>query len=323
MKAAAGLVLLAAGGALCACVAATPSVVPASAPVAAAVRTAPGTSPKPAGRTAALNPALVGFYARQEERLLSQGLLRQDGGGPDTPFGADALASAFVAIALYDEYARGPGGRLVQQARQSSLRRWEKPVRIGLTFGGGMSDEARQRDRNAIAAYATRLSEVTGHPIELTDAEMANFHVLVLGEEERRAAGPLIRSLVPRVSAGSVAAATDLPTDIYCLALAFSEPESFTYTSALAVVRAEHPDLTRLSCYHEEIAQGLGLANDSPTARPSIFNDDEEFALLTSHDELLLRMLYDPRMQPGMTPAQAAPIARMIAAELVGTAADT
>jgi hypothetical protein len=44
------------------------------------------------------------------------------------------------------------------------------------------------------------------------------------------------------------------------------------------VIRAEHPDLLRLSCLHEEIAQGLGLPNDSPRARPSIFNDDEEFA---------------------------------------------
>ena len=31
----------------------------------------------------------------------------------------------------------------------------------------------------------------------------------------------------------------------------------------------DDPDLLRLSCMHEEIAQGLGLANDSPLARPS------------------------------------------------------
>ena len=58
------------------------------------------------------------------------------------------------------------------------------------------------------------------------------------------------------------------------------------------------------------------MANDSPRARPSIFNDDEEFALLTPHDELLLEMLYDDRFQPGMTIDEAAPIARVIAAEL-------
>ena len=89
-------------------------------------------------------------------------------------------------------------------------------------------------------------------------------------------------------------------------------------SQAVAVIRAEHPDALRLSCIHEEIAQGLGLANDSPAARPSIFNDDEEFGLLTRHDELLLRILYDSRLSPGMTEEEARPVVEIIAAELLG-----
>ena len=73
----------------------------------------------------------------------------------------------------------------------------------------------------------------------------------------------------------------------------------------------------RRSCVHEEVAQGLGLPNDNPAARPSIFNDDEEFALLTDHDELLLRILYDDRLAPGATAEDAAPMIRQIAEELV------
>ena len=69
----------------------------------------------------------------------------------------------------------------------------------------------------------------------------------------------------------------------------------------------------RDACYHEEIAQGLGLSNDSDLARPSIFNDDEEFALLTTHDEYLLRMLYDTRMPLGADPATARPVAAELA----------
>ena len=63
--------------------------------------------------------------------------------------------------------------------------------------------------------------------------------------------------------------------------------------AAVAVIRAEHPDLLRLSCLHEGNHPGLGLSNDHPLARPSIFNDDEEFALLTSQDEAMLAILYD------------------------------
>ena len=112
---------------------------------------------------------------------------------------------------------------------------------------------------------------------------------------------------------------TNLPRSYYCLVVAVSGSHNPNdYTRAVALIRAEHPDLVRLSCIHEELAQGLGLSNDSPSARPSIFNDDDEFALLTSHDELLLKMLYDPRLKQGMTADEARPITGMIARELMG-----
>jgi hypothetical protein len=111
----------------------------------------------------------------------------------------------------------------------------------------------------------------------------------------------------------------NLPRDQLCIVIAFSEGGSASYAKAVAVIRAEHPTLLTTSCIHEELSQGLGLANDSPQARPSIFNDDEEFGLLTRHDELLLKMLYDKRFKTGMSAAEAAPIARVIAKELLGT----
>ncbi|MGB5870515.1 MAG: DUF2927 domain-containing protein, partial [Albidovulum sp.] len=54
-----------------------------------------------------------------------------------------------------------------------------------------------------------------------------------------------------------------------------------------------------------------------PKARPSIFNDSEEFAALTTQDEMMLRILYDKRLRPGMTLAEARPIVETIAAELL------
>jgi hypothetical protein len=101
--------------------------------------------------------------------------------------------------------------------------------------------------------------------------------------------------------------------------IAFSGSESdHTYRRAIAFIRSEHPDLMRRSCVHEELAQGLGLANDSPRARPSIFNDDDEFALLTRHDEELLKLLYHPALTPGMTPDQARPIVARLLGQQAG-----
>ena len=61
------------------------------------------------------------------------------------------------------------------------------------------------------------------------------------------------------------------------------------------------------------MAQAMGLTNDSPDARPSIFNDDEEFAFLTRHDEILLKMLYDPRLKAGMESYEVIPLLSAIA----------
>ena len=112
-----------------------------------------------------------------------------------------------------------------------------------------------------------------------------------------------------------------LPANQLCIVIAFSAAGQSTYTKAIAVIRGEHPDLLRKSCIHEELAQGLGLPNDSPAARPSIFNDDEEFGFLTTHDEMLLKILYDSRLRNGMDAAEAAPIVRQIATELTGGSA--
>lgn len=104
----------------------------------------------------------------------------------------------------------------------------------------------------------------------------------------------------------------------------FSPEDPNLIIGALVVIGAETTGLLRRSCLHEEVVQSLGLANDHPEVRPSIFNDDGEFALLTRHDEHLIRLHHDDRLAPGMTAAEAMPVVRRIARELApGTAPDT
>ncbi len=256
-------------------------------------------------------------YNRVQADLLAQGLLRTDGGGPDTPFAAHNLADNFVRIALFDEYV-SRGGRLVAEQTESQLRRWDDPVRMHMTFGKTIPPLQRARDGGALKNYAARLRAASGHPVSVSSRANANFHVLMLHEDERSSYGPELRKLVPGIGDTAVRTIETMPRETFCLVFAFSRASDPSYTRAVAVIRGEHPDLLRLSCIHEELAQGLGLANDSPVARPSIFNDDEEFGLLTRHDELLLRMLYDRRLKTGMTAMTARPIMNVIARELTG-----
>ncbi len=277
---------------------------------------APIATPAPAAPSA-LSVGIKRYYTRLEHDQRAQGLLRTDGGGQDTPYDADTLARNFEKIAFFHEYANADTLTSGSGAA-NTLHRWKKPVRIQIKFGASVTPAQQKIDRATITAYAARLSRLTNHAINVVSTR-GNFHVMILSEDERAAALPRIKAVLPSIDNGSLNVVRNLDRTLQCLVI--SQPDvnaPQTYNRAVAIVRAEHPDLLRKACFHEEIAQGLGLSNDSPRARPSIFNDDGEFALLTSHDEKLLKMLYDPRLPTGVTADWARPILHVLAREAMG-----
>jgi hypothetical protein len=279
----------------------------------------PPTAPPDGSQSSAVptakSAAAMMYYAQVQQTLLGQGLLRTDSGS-EIAYSDRMLADDFMRIALFDEYRRSDRG-FVREETASRLRRWEVAVRVGLRFGASVPPDRQATDRARIASFVARLAAVTGHPMSMDDAN-PNFVIQVVSEDEREALGPKVRAHLPNLSPADVAGITNMPRTTYCLVYALSEGNSGAYTRAFAVIRSEHPDLLRLSCVHEELAQGLGLPNDSPRARPSIFNDDEEFAFLTDHDEALLRMLYSRELRPGMTASEARPIVESLARRLTG-----
>jgi len=279
-------------------------------------QSAPPARVAPAYQPSAESRALRAYYAKLQADLVARGLMRSDDGSRDAPFNARMLTANFIRIAMYDEFDNS-SGRLVARETESRLRRWQEPVRMTLHFGASIPETRRGTERARVASLLARLARVTGHPIRLVDSN-GNFQLHFVDEDERRALGPAVSAGMPGMSPSEVASFTDMPTSTYCQVSAMVDNASSEYRRAFAVVRAEHPDLLHLACLHEEIAQGLGLPNDSPLARPSIFNDDQEFALLTPMDELMLRMLYDDRLRPGMTISEARPIISTIAEELLG-----
>jgi len=254
---------------------------------------------------------LQAFYARVEQGHRTRGLLRIDGGGPDVPYDADRLARTFEAVAFSREFSN-IGAQLVRQETDSMLHRWVEPVRFEPIFGASVPVAQRVDDIAAIQRFAARLGRATGHPVSFVERN-GNFRVLILSEEERKVSGPLLQRLLPGIREQEISVIQNLGRESYCVVVAADPDSTGELSQAIAVIRAELPPLLRLSCVHEELAQGMGLANDSPTARPSIFNDDDEFGRLTSMDEAMLGMLYDPRLSPGIDAETARPIVRALA----------
>ncbi len=256
------------------------------------------------------------YYAQVQQSLLAQGLLRTDGGGVDTPITDRMLANNFLRIAMYEEYDRALGGTVASTAAMQ-LTRWQGPVRVGLRFGASVPADKRATDTARISSYLARLSGLTGLPMRLADGN-PNFFIHIASVDERRSLGPALQAALPELTAAQVSGVTNLDRSTYCLVWTQSDTTSGQYERAFVFIPSEHPDLMRLACIHEEIAQGLGLPNDSPAARPTIFNDDEEFALLTRQDEWMLRILYNPQLRPGMTESEARPIVESLATRLLG-----
>jgi len=259
--------------------------------------------------------ALQEYYHQLEATLRSRGLLRTDRRAKDVPFNKRDLLANFEAVAFYDEYQRGSAFEK-STGDNSKLSKWVSPIRIKVHFGPSIDKITQVQDEKYVSDFVSKLAQVTNHPMQMV-SQNSNFDVLISREDEHPLMLDTLKAQGAPLGFTAKRIITQMPPNIHCLVLAFSDPEAEdVYSHALAVIRAEHPDILKQACIHEEISQGLGLSNDSPRARPSIFNDDDEFAFLTYHDEILLKMLYDPRLSPGLSLAEARPILQQIVFEM-------
>ncbi|MGB8275113.1 MAG: DUF2927 domain-containing protein, partial [Alphaproteobacteria bacterium] len=86
-----------------------------------------------------------------------------------------------------------------------------------------------------------------------------------------------------------------------CFGRYHSNPKFEIYRAVIVVPTDRVMSRGRLAaCLIEETTQILGLPNDSDSVFPSIFNDHSIDVDLTRQDMLLVKLVYDPRLRPGM-----------------------
>lgn len=241
-------------------------------------------------------------YRNYSQDVAASGGLRTETAPADATFDDADLARNFERIAFFTEYSQDDGP-LVQEETASTLSRWETPVRIRLAGEG-----VRNADRASYRTLSRRLAKLTGVDIRVVSRGEADVSVYIFTEEERTA---FREELGDERDNERFQILTDWVEQFRypCVAMVgYGSEQRGAITGALIVIKAELEGVMRESCIHEELTQAMGLMNDHPDVRPSIFNDDEEFALLTQHDEYLLRILYDPRLRPAMTLEEAKPL---------------
>lgn len=235
-------------------------------------------------RQPAALPAVSGYGA-----LLPAGSTAYDNG---------SLADLFTTLTFETEWG-GERARLV---------RFEAPVRLGLEGPGAA------RYRPFAQRFANYLRDNAGIDIGLASAfrgAAANLHIRFVES------GAFTRVLP---GAACVLAPGDLAWADYA-----RRPDALGGDALLAAERLEQvtvflpqsaPPHAVRACLLEEVTQALGPVNDLYGLGPSIFNDDFGHLWPTRLDLLMLRVLYAPEMESGLSRTEARRRARAVLARI-------
>lgn len=209
----------------------------------------------------------------------------------------DEVVHAFDLIVFRNEYREG-----VQQR----VQRWSGPMRVYLDSRAG--DPALQR--RLVARHLEELARLTGLDIELVGSR-SKANLLAVFERESRLSA-VADELFPDADR-----VKQIMRSSVCLGRFYTNGR-YEITQALVIIPPDRASARGLlvACVVEEITQVLGLPNDSTEVFPSIFNDKSIDTELTELDRTLIRILYHPRLTPGMSRDEALSIVRDLAGQI-------
>jgi hypothetical protein len=198
-----------------------------------------------------------------------------------TNFTNDEIMDGFFKIAFGAELQIGP--------RADRIRKFDEPVRI-FVVNRGIPDR-----RAELAAITADIRAHIDHlDIAITDArKTANVVVTLVHKRDLKrtirsifGAGParqIQRSLNPQCLSG------------------FAKDRHYRIQRAEVILPVDAGEFMFHDCAYEELLQSLGPINDNRSVPWTMFNDDVQMGFFDIYDQLLLNLLYDPRVRPGMT----------------------
>lgn len=213
------------------------------------------------------------------------------------------ILSDFDIVAFRNEFVEIKDPRVIK---------WDAPLRVHIDQDVQL-DEAPRR---FLEHHMQRLERLTGIQIDyVDDADRSNYVIVFT---RRAKYEDYVRRHTNELESGKQALLIQRTRRSNCLGLYSVSSDTHAIMRAVVIIPVDHANeralLTR--CIVEETTQTMGLPNDDDGVNPSIFNDRSVLKDLSRHDELLLRLLYDPRLTPGMPREDALRLAGRILPEL-------
>lgn len=196
-----------------------------------------------------------------------------------------------------DELIRGVttlafGSDLRIGARKVGVHKFTTPIRIAIQ-SKGKPDRASQM-RAVVEEYSVRIPALRIAIVE--DVAKANIVVRLIAESDF---APALAEALGQ----DLAKALLKKTDAQCMTNAASSVSGEIVHVESLVIVDQGEDVFRDCAYHE-LLHAFGLPGHDQTNPWTTLNQDRLVGYLSVYDETLIKLLYHPKITPGMSPAE-------------------
>lgn len=219
--------------------------------------------------------------------------------------GTPADPTEAAQLETFRRLAFGPPG--------GQLAKWQRPLRVALV------DVPDPQARQIAQAHLATLESLSGLDVE--EAEPRGANLLVFFADDPVAAARRHRGLYrhrvtdPRRFEALLAERADST----CFGFLWGGwPTGGGVDFATVFVRTDRGERTLQGCLVQQTTQVMGLRHDLDPDADSIFSDSGRHDDLTDSDRMMLRLLYDARLKPGLRWPESEALARAALRDLKG-----
>jgi hypothetical protein len=201
-----------------------------------------------------------------------------------TQFTAHELIRGFLALAFGSDLRIG--------ARPRGIRRFNRPIRARVISTGTLDRTAAMKQ--VLREYAEKVPNL--HLSLAEPSQPADIEVRLIDQKDFKSA--LVAAFGEAVAKTFVAR-----TDPQCMTSVKSDADGGIVHTVSFVIVDQGKDVF-LDCAYHEMLHAFGLSNHDQHNPWTTLNQNRMVGYLSVYDRALLTLLYDPRIQPGMTRAQ-------------------
>jgi hypothetical protein len=202
-----------------------------------------------------------------------------------TRFSTAELMRGFLALAFGSDLRIGAVPR--------GIRRFDHPIRVAVIAGGSVDRSAAMQ--RVVVEYAEKVPNL--HLNVVPTAASVDIEVHLINEKDFTAA--LRAAFGVEITRTFIAR-----TDPQCMTSVKSDADG-AIVRAVSFIIVDKGDAVFLDCAYHELLHAFGLSNHDQRNPWTTLNQRRMVGYMSVYDRSLLTLLYDPRLKPGMTAAQA------------------